>query len=99
MKLNREVIVPEIPQEFLPPAQFLPQTVKSISGLDYPRRLNLAKVLLDAHLDKHADKTAILFNSERITYSELHQKVNQFANAMRQLGINKNDRVMLRSHN
>jgi 2-aminobenzoate-CoA ligase len=92
-------LVSVIPKDFLPPADYLPQTVKLIPGLDYPQRLNLAEVLLDRNLAQRGDKTAVLYEDQRISYAELQARVNRCANALRELGVGKNDRVMLRSPN
>jgi acetyl-CoA synthetase len=63
--------------------------------------LNVSYNCLDVHLTNgNADKTAIIFEaddgtSNKITYRELHQKVCQFANGLRSLGIKKGDRVII----
>lgn len=88
-----------IPSECLPPSEYLPEAVRLIPGLDYPEKLNLAQELLDRHIDKLGGKTAIYFRDRRITYRELHAQVNRFANALRQLGVERCDRVGLRAAN
>ncbi|RLE37331.1 AMP-dependent synthetase, partial [Candidatus Woesearchaeota archaeon] len=88
-----------IPVEYLPPAEYLPEIVRLLPELNYPETFNLAEVLLDANVRKNPDKIAIYFEDKRITYRNLQAMVNQFANALRELGIEKNDRVMLRSPN
>ncbi len=63
--------------------------------------LNPTTSCLDRHLDKRGDKTAILFEgddpevSRAISYRELHADVCRFANALRNLGIRKGDRVAI----
>lgn len=63
--------------------------------------LNVSYNCLDVHLTNgNADKTAIIFESDdgqssKISYRELHQKVSQFANGLRSLGIKKGDRVII----
>ena len=63
--------------------------------------LNVSYNCLDVHLSNgNADKTAIIFESDdgqssRFTYRELHQKVCQFANGLRSLGIKKGERVII----
>ena len=89
----------KLPKECLPPSEFLPDTVQLLPHLDYPERMNLAEVLLDRNALENGDKAAILFEDERITYRDLQDRVNRFSNGMRQLGIGKEDRVMLRSPN
>ena len=42
---------------------------------------------------KFPDKTAIVFEDQRITYGELNRRVNQIANGMLEMGIKKGDKV------
>ena len=63
---------------------------------------NLSYNCLDRHLDTLGDQTAILFEpnapdeaNRRISYRELHTEVCQFANVMKDLGVEKGDRVCL----
>jgi len=89
----------KIPEEYLPPREYLPRKVYLLPELNYPEKLNLAKVLLDENAEKRGDKVAIYFRDQQITYRDLQRLVNRFANALRKLGIEKDDRVMLRSPN
>ncbi len=63
--------------------------------------LNLSVNCLDRHLLQRGDKTAILWegdnpaDSRRISYRELHRDVCRFANALRNLGVKKGDRVTI----
>ena len=63
--------------------------------------LNVAANCLDRHLATRGDKTAIIFEgddpaeSRRISYRELHVQVCQAANALRNLGVRKGDRVAI----
>ena len=56
---------------------------------------------LDRNLQNgNANKTAIIFESDdgkvtKVTYQELHDRVCQFANALRKRGIKKGDRVII----
>jgi acetyl-CoA synthetase len=61
-------------------------------------KLNIAYNCLDRHLATRGDKTALIWEGEpgdsrRLTYAELHREVCQFANALKQLGVQKGDRV------
>jgi acetyl-CoA synthetase len=62
-------------------------------------QLNLCYNCVDRHaLGERAQKTALIWEGEpgeirRLTYSELHAEVQQFANALKSLGIKKGDRV------
>ncbi|MFZ6812933.1 acetate--CoA ligase [Undibacterium sp. Rencai35W] len=63
--------------------------------------LNVSYNCLDVNLQNgNADKVAVIFESDggdvtRVTYKELHQKVCQFANGLKSLGITKGDRVVI----
>jgi fatty-acyl-CoA synthase len=45
------------------------------------------------------EKEAIVFGNVRFTYDELNKKVNKVANALTALGVKKNDKVAILSHN
>ncbi|SEB41175.1 acetyl-coenzyme A synthetase [Tenacibaculum sp. MAR_2009_124] len=64
--------------------------------------LNITENCIDRHLTTRGDKTAILFEpnnpdeeAEAISYNELHKRVNQFANVLKENGIKKGDRVCI----
>ena len=62
--------------------------------------LNPSYNCIDRHLADKADKTALIFErddgtSERISYQELHDRVCQVSNALKQLGVTKGDRVII----
>ena len=63
-------------------------------------QLNVSYNCLDVHLETRADKVAILFEGEpgdirKLTYAQLHQAVCQFANALKNQGIGRGDRVII----
>jgi acetyl-CoA synthetase len=63
-------------------------------------KLNITHNCIDRHLADKADKTAIIFEGEKgdtrhITYQQLSNEVNQFANALRAQGIKCGDRVVI----
>ncbi|NIR28244.1 MAG: acetate--CoA ligase [Gammaproteobacteria bacterium] len=64
-------------------------------------KLNAAYNCLDRHLDSRGEKTAILWEGDdpkddkRITYRELHEEVCKFANALKERGVKKGDRVSI----
>jgi acetyl-CoA synthetase len=64
-------------------------------------RLNVTETCLDQHLEARGDKTAILWEADepgqgrRITYRELHREVCRTANALRALGVDKGERVII----
>ncbi len=62
--------------------------------------LNIAYNCLDRHLDTGADKVAFHWIGEpgdtrTITYQQLSDDVNKFANGLRSLGVEKGDRVAI----
>lgn len=65
-------------------------------------KINACYNCVDRHLDKYKNKTAIHFvpepESERIqniTYQELYKRVNEFAALLKDLGVEKGDRVTI----
>ncbi|HEV7433164.1 MAG TPA: AMP-binding protein, partial [Steroidobacteraceae bacterium] len=62
--------------------------------------LNVSWNCLDVHLEARGDKTAVIFEGEsgdvrRLSYRELHGEVCRLANALKQLGIGRGDRVVI----
>ncbi len=65
-------------------------------------KLNITENCIDRHLRIRGDKTAILFEPndpsekpEHITYQQLHDRVCQFANVLKEKGVKKGDRVCI----
>ena len=65
-------------------------------------QLNITENCIDRHLESNGDKTAILFepndaneDAEHITYRQLHQRVNKFANVLKENGVKKGDRICI----
>ena len=64
--------------------------------------LNASVECLDRHLAARGDKTALIFEpddpsveAQHVTYRELHARTCRLANALRNLGVAKGDRVTL----
>ena len=63
--------------------------------------LNITYNCIDRHLEHHQDKTAFIWEgddpaeSKNISYQELHDQVCRLANFMKDLGVNKGDRVCI----
>lgn len=64
--------------------------------------LNITENCIDRHLVTRGNKTAILFEpnnpdeeAQHITYKELYDRVNKFANVLKEKGIEKGDRVCI----
>ncbi len=64
-------------------------------------KLNVTVNCLDRHLATRGDQAALLWEGDDpssdkvITYNDLHAEVCRFAGALRELGVNKGDRVTL----
>jgi acetyl-CoA synthetase len=63
-------------------------------------KLNVAYNCLDVHLRERGHKTALIFEGEpgdsrRLSYQELHAQVCRAANALRELGVQSGDRVVI----
>lgn len=64
-------------------------------------QLNLSYNCIDRHLATKAEQTALIWEgdnpdqSENISYQKLHDKVCQLANALKEMGVQKGDRVCL----
>ena len=64
-------------------------------------KLNIAFNCIDRHLEKYADKTALIWEgddpdqSQEISYFELHQNVCKFSNVLKDLGARKGSRVCI----
>ena len=88
-----------IPPGYLPPRGAWPERVYTLPELRaYPARLNSTEELLDRHVaEGRGDRAAILFEDQRITYAALAAQVNRLAGALRGLGIEEEDRVLLRA--
>ena len=63
--------------------------------------LNVSYNCLDRHLPQRANQVAIIWegddpdSSQSVTYKELHEMVCKFSNGMRDLGVEKGDRICL----
>jgi acetyl-CoA synthetase len=63
-------------------------------------QLNVSYNCIDVHLADRAGRTAIIFEGEpgevrRLSYAELHREVCRFANALKERGVARGDRVVI----
>lgn len=88
-----------IPSHFLPPRELWPDRIYTLpEHRDYPARFNSTEVLVDQQVEAgHGDRPAILFEDQRVTYRELQRAVNRLGSALRALGLEEEDRVLLRA--
>ena len=62
----------------------------------YRRAANVSHNCLDVHLANRGDKVAVIFEGEpgdvrKLTYTQLHQDVCRFANALKAQGVGRGD--------
>ncbi|TME55002.1 MAG: benzoate-CoA ligase family protein [Chloroflexi bacterium] len=61
-----------------------------------PDRFNIADYLVDRHVrEGRGGRTAILYGEDSITYGQVAERSNRVANALRSLGIRREERVLL----
>ena len=65
-------------------------------------QLNITENCIDRHLSTKKDKTAIIFEpnnpneeAQHISYQQLYERVNQFANVLKNKGVQKGDRICI----
>ena len=87
--------------DYLPPRELWPKRVYTLPEFaTYAERFNPTEELLDkAVAAGRGERTAVLFEDQRLTYNQLLAQANQFANALRDLGVKEGDRLILRTPN
>ncbi|OGP72186.1 MAG: AMP-dependent synthetase [Deltaproteobacteria bacterium RBG_13_58_19] len=89
----------KIPADYLPPKEIWAEYT-SPAEFPVPDKLNLAEFLLDRHVKEgRGDNVAILFADQKVTYKELLATANKFANVLKGLGVEAQDRVGIRMTN
>ena len=64
--------------------------------ITFPERFNLAEYYLDHNIAAgRGDKTAVYYRDELYTYTDVQQLANRCGNALRALGVDLEDRVLL----
>jgi acyl-coenzyme A synthetase/AMP-(fatty) acid ligase len=73
---------------------------KGYYRLEIPEKLNMARLVLDYWAEHgRGQDVAIYYENQKITYQELKDLTDRFANAMHKLGISKGDRYIIRTPN
>ncbi len=87
--------------DYLPPRELWPKRVYTLPEFaTYAERFNPTEELLGkAVAAGRGDRTAVLFEDQRLTYNQLLTQANKFANALRDLGVKEGDRLILRTPN
>jgi len=90
-----------IPTEYLPPKELWPTRNYHLpEHRTYPQRLNSTEELLDKQITGgKGDRVAIYFEDKKIPYKAVLASVNKLGSALKRLGIEEADRVMLRLPN
>jgi 2-aminobenzoate-CoA ligase len=87
--------------DHLPPRELWPKRLYTLpEHATYAERFNPTEELLGkAVANGWGERAAVLFEDQRITYNQLLTQANKFANALRGLGVQEGDRVILRTPN
>ncbi len=87
----------KIPQNYLPGKETWPKYLTPGEFANTPDKLNLADFLLDRHVrDGAGGNLAVKFMDKEISYAQLQKMVNQFGNALKEAGVEPQDRVGIR---
>jgi len=64
--------------------------------VELPEQLNIADRFLTKRVEEgKAEKVALLAGDRRVTYGEIRRRANQFANVLRSLGVDPEQRVLI----
>jgi 2-aminobenzoate-CoA ligase len=89
----------KIPADYLPPKELWAEYLEP-AEFPVPDKMNLGEFFLDRHVKEgRGDNVAILFGDQKITYKELLAMANKFANVLKSLGVEEQDRVGIRMTN
>src|SRR5258708_38116694 len=71
--------------------------MRTASELGVPRKFNAATHFIDRHIaEGRGAKVAIECGDERVTFAELHERVNRFGSALKtRFGVTRGERVAL----
>jgi len=85
--------------DYLPPRESWPTRIYNLPEFaNYPERFNPTEELLDKAVSAgRGDRTALLFEDQRVTYAQLLGQANKLGNALRGLGVAEGERVLLRA--
>jgi len=68
----------------------------AVAPLDVPRDFNVASFFVDRHVEEgRGGRTAFLYEDTALTYAGLQELVNRTGNALRALGVEREQRVLL----
>src|SRR3989337_1755215 len=90
-----------IPADYLPPKELWPERLYKLpEHQTYPQRFNSTEELLDKPVAAgKGDRIPLYFEDKKIPYKAVLTTVNKLGSALKRLGIEEADRVMLRLPN
>src|SRR5438034_3988132 len=81
----------------LPPRELWPAIIRDEPEIHYPATLNLATALVDVHVaNGRSSHMAIVAGDNRVSYGQLQGQTNRIGHALRDLGVQPGDRVVMR---
>lgn len=84
----------------LPPQEMWAERIYLTEDFNYSASLNAAVELLDRNIERSfGDRPAVLYKDTKLTYSDLAVMVGKMGNALRKLGVQSGDRILLRFPN
>ena len=87
----------KIPENYLPPKDTWPEYLVPEEFANTPAKLNLADFMLDRHVrEGRGGNVAVKFMDKDFTYAQVQQMVNKFGNALKEAGVEAQDRVGIR---
>lgn len=97
--INSRPAYPEVFDNRYTSARFSDPQVSNmsmVSALSLPDEFNAAEYFIDRHMrEGRSAKVAIECGDDRITYAQVFASVNRVGNALRQLGVRMEERVLL----
>ncbi len=86
--------------EGMPPRGMWGERIYTTPDFNYSESLNAAVELLDKNIEAgRANKPAVYYKDRVLTYGDLGAIVGQMGNALRKLGVEQGDRILLRFPN
>jgi len=87
--------------EYLPPRELWPKRIYTLPEFaTYAQRFNPTEELLGKVVAAgRGERTAVLFEDQRLTYNQFLTQANKFAGALRGLGVSEGERIILRTPN
>ncbi|MEM3162517.1 MAG: acyl-CoA synthetase [Candidatus Bathyarchaeia archaeon] len=88
-------------EKYGPPKEMWPEFKLDLpEAKNWPAKLNITEMLIDKNIFRGmGEKTAILHEDQRITFNQLRSMVDSFGSALKFLGVEPQDRVIIRLPN